>query len=352
VIDRQFLYPTKLQFPFDAVCGQIVRALEARAWKVPGFTVELREYGSGQQLLRHVSSIKSDQSALDLGQHDVRIEFGRPQGLLPEGRYNDCAAVNEIQLARRSLRVYEDESGPTYNVYVGDAWERDRSTWWTRPNTRLNKALRLCVKYSGWRPYAGRAGRLAWDKDGREYGPEGGEPETLDTHTIMEEFRSCLQDVVLPAIEAHPVADAPVVYEEPAVIPMPAGVGALFAYADGGARNWLYAEHTVVARFSLVPTPRVDTRAARQRDDRDPIHLDHETAQLGFLQRVPTYPRIGAAHVADAVREAWPRGAHEVVANPRHRARPLRAQLHESLAAATASSGGCVIRAARTGQAR
>jgi hypothetical protein len=153
---------------------------------------------------------------------------------LPEGRFNDCAAVNEIQLARRSLRVYEDESGPTYNVYVGDAWERDRSTWWTRPNARLNKEPRLCVKYSGWRPYAGRAGQLAWDKDGREYGPEGEEPQTLDTHAVMEEFRSYLQDVVLPAIEAYPVSEVPVVYEEPAVIPMPAGAGPFFAYADGG----------------------------------------------------------------------------------------------------------------------
>lgn len=231
---RQFLYPTKLQFPFDAVCGQIVRALEARAWKVPGLVVELREYGTGQQLLRHVSSIKSDQSAIDLGHHDVRIEFGRPQGLLPEGRFNDCAAVNEIQLARRSLRVYDDESGPTYNVYVGDAWERDRSTWWTRPNARLDKEPRLCVRYSGWRPYAGRASRLAWDKDGREYGPEGDEPQTLDTHVVMEEFRSYLQDVVLPAIEAYPVSGVPVVYEEPTVIPMPAGAGPFFAYADGG----------------------------------------------------------------------------------------------------------------------
>jgi hypothetical protein len=229
---RQFIYPTKLQFPFDAVCGQIVRALEARAWKVPGFTVELREYGSGQQLLQHVSTIRSDQSAIDLGHHDLKIEFGRPQGLLPEGRFNDCAAANEIQIPRRSLRVYEDESGPTYSIYVGDAWERDRFTWWTRPNARLNKDPRLCVRYSGWRPYAGRAGRLAWDKDGREYGPEGSEPETFDTHTVMEEFRSYLQDVVLPVIEAYPSAELPVVHEEPPPIPMPADFAPLFAYGE------------------------------------------------------------------------------------------------------------------------
>ena len=229
----QFLYPAKRQFPFDEVCEQIVRALEARAWKVPGFIVEFREYGSGAQKLRCVRKILSDQSAIDLGHHDVRIAFGRPQGTLPGGHFNNCAAVHDIQLARRSLHVYEDESGPTYNVYVGDAWEHDRWTWWTRPNARLNKEPRACVKYSGWRAYGGRAGHLAWDKDGREYGPEGEEPETLDTATVMEEFRVYLQDVVLPAIEAHPVAATPVVYDEPVPIPMSEGVGPFFAYGDG-----------------------------------------------------------------------------------------------------------------------
>lgn len=229
----QFLYPTKRQFPFDEICEQIVRALEARAWKVPGFVVEFREYGSGAQKLRCVRKILSDQSAIDLGHHDVRITFGRPQGLLPGGQLNDCAAVDEVQLARRSLHVYEDESGPTYNVYVGDGWERDRSTWWTRPNTRLNKEPRLCIKYSGRdRSRDVRAADLVWDKDGREYGPEGEEPQRFSTSAVMEEFRAYLHDVLLPVIEEYPVADAPHVFVEPSPIAMPVGVGPLFAYAE------------------------------------------------------------------------------------------------------------------------
>jgi len=230
----QFLYPTKRQFPFDEVCEQIVRALEARAWKVPGVVVEFCEYGSGAQKLRYVRKIQSAQSAIDLGHHDVRIKFGRPQDLLPGGQLNDCAAVDEVQLARRSLHVYEDESGPTYNVYVGDAWEQDRWTWWTRPNTCLDKEPRQCVAYSGRDRYRGvRAADLAWSKDYREYGPEGEDPQSFSTAAVMEEFRAYLHDVLLPAIEEYPVADELHVFVELPSITMPVGVGPFFTYAKG-----------------------------------------------------------------------------------------------------------------------
>ena len=232
---RQFLYPTGRQFPFDEVCARIVRALEARAFQVPGFVVELRDYGSGQQLLQCVSSIKSNPSAIDLGQHDVKIEFGRPQGRLPGGRWNNAAGVNAVQLPRRSLRVYEDESGPTYSVYVGDDWERDRSTWWTRLNARLHKDPRLCVHYAGAYPrYKGfRPALLAAVRDHREYEPEGAEPVEFDTATIMEEFRAYLTDVVLPAIEAWPVATPVEATPVEAPILMPDGFSTFYMYAEG-----------------------------------------------------------------------------------------------------------------------
>ena len=230
-VPMQFLYPKSRQFPFDEVAEQIVRALEARAWKVPGLSVEFDDYGSGAQKLRYVSSIRSDQSAIDLAHHDVMIGFGRLQGALPGGRWNDTAAVHEVRLPRRSLRVYEDESGPTYCIYVGDSWERDRSTWWSRPNARLNNEPRVCVKYSGRSPYNGRAPILAWDEDRREHGPEGEEPRSFRTNEVMEEVHAYLRDVVLPAIEAYPVV-APEIYAEPPPIPMPADFAPLFAYGE------------------------------------------------------------------------------------------------------------------------
>lgn len=238
----QFLYPTSRQFPFDAACEQIVRALELRGWTVPGLVVEFCDYGSGAQKLRYVSSITSDQSAIDLGQHDVSIEFGRPQGRLPCGRWNDTAAVQEIRIARRSLRVYADDSGPTYEIYVGPDWERDRSTWWSRPNQRLNKEPRSSVKYRGRSLWRGvRAAMLTWDQDNREYGPEGDEPQSFCTADVMEEVRIFLHDVVLAAIEAYPVTGVLPLPAELPPIPMPTGVGPFFAYG----------EHTDARRIAL-----------------------------------------------------------------------------------------------------
>ncbi|HSX23444.1 MAG TPA: hypothetical protein VLE97_11775, partial [Gaiellaceae bacterium] len=209
--------------------------LEARAFKVPGFSVELHHYGSGAQKLVYVASVKSDQSAIDLAHHDVSIRYGRPQGTLPGGRWNDTAAVSEVQIAKRSLHVYEDESGPTYEVYVGDDWEHDRSTWWTRPNARLNKEPRLCVRYSGRHHYRGmRASLLEPDGDYREYQPEGDEPRSFDTHAVMEQFRAYLHDVVLAAIEVYPPADVlPDVCADLDPVPFPSGLGPFFTYGEG-----------------------------------------------------------------------------------------------------------------------
>lgn len=229
----QFLYPKSRQFPFDAVSEQIVRALHARDWKVPGFTVAFRDYGSGAQKLRLVDSVTSDQSAIDLGQHDVKICFGRPQGRLPGGQWNDCAAVNEVRFGKRSLRVYEDESGPTLNVYVGDGWERDRATYWDRYNAKLDGGPRTCLRYSGQSSYRNsRASRLVAVDDHREYAPEGDEPRSYSTDKVMEEVRSYLQDV-LATVEAFPVADAVAdVCAEPPPIPFPSGVGPFFTYGE------------------------------------------------------------------------------------------------------------------------
>lgn len=230
----QFLYPKSRQFPFDATCEQIVRALQARNWKVPGFTVEFRDYGSGAQKLRCVDSIRSDQPAIDLAHHDVTINFGRCQARLPGGRWSDCAAANEIQLAKQILRVYPDESGPSYCIYVGADWEHDRATCWSRPNTRLHGEPRMCIKYSGRSQWLGmRAPILTWDEDGREYGPQGDDPRSFDTARVMEKFRDYLRDIVLTVIEAHPVAiTAEEVTIEPP-LPMPPSIGSLFTYGEG-----------------------------------------------------------------------------------------------------------------------
>jgi hypothetical protein len=229
----QFLYPKSRQFPFDEVCEQIVRALHARDWKVPGFKVSFRDYGSGAQKLRYVGGIVSDQSAIDLGMHDVEIRFGRPQDQLPGGRWNDVAAVDEVRIAKQALHVYNDESGPTLNVYVGDAWEQDRTAYWGRCNTRLDGLPRKCLRYSGQSGYRNaRAAILGAVEDHREYAPEGDEPQFYNTAEVMEEVRAYLQNV-LATVEAFPITDVVAdVCAEPPPIPFPSGVGPFFTYGE------------------------------------------------------------------------------------------------------------------------
>lgn len=265
----QFLYPTSRLFPFDESCEQIVRALQARNWKVPGLIVEFVNYGSGAQKLRYVRLIKSEQPAIESGQHDIVIEFGRPQAILPGRHWNDVAAVQAVQLTKRKLHVYPDESGPTYDVYVGANWEHDRATWWSSPNARLNGKPRVCVKYSG---KGLRAATLTWGQDAREYGPEGEEPRAFDTATVMEEFRVYLRDVVLLAIEGHPaiamVEEGPV--ELP--IPMPDGARAFFTYG----------------------TPRDERRIAIGKKDLSALELhDHYGLNHGNWRLAPMYIKHG-----------------------------------------------------------
>ena len=148
------------------------------------------------------------------------------------------------------LHVYEDESGPTFELYVGADWEADRKRFrWGSVNERLNKTPRKSLKYSGgWSTsYDG----YSYEKqrapylvpvgvgDYREYAPNQdgavGEPTHLKTADVMNDMRDYLRDVVLPAIEACPVPQDDITFDllaVPAEIPMPAGVGPLFAFAE------------------------------------------------------------------------------------------------------------------------
>lgn len=207
----QFLYPTSRQFPFDVICETIVRELEVRNWEVPGITVEFSEYGSGEQKFRHVQYIKGK---------DFKLWFCRKQCTMTDGRYNDIAAVTEIVIPKKEIRVYEDESGPTFYLYVGDNWARDREKFMngSKVNSKLNGEPRMYLEYKGaWSNparyiYPGqRPPLLVHNNDlGREYDPkdrgkwnwltwrrEPGDPTQFKTSEVMEEFTSYLEKEVL-----------------------------------------------------------------------------------------------------------------------------------------------------------
>ena len=220
----QFLYPTSRQFPFDAVCEQIVRALERRRWRAADLEISFDAYGSGAQKLRYVNCISSVL-------HDFEIRFCRDQGRLPGGAYNDIAATSSVRVPRLRLNIYSDESGPTLWTYVGDDWSRDRADFPGGIDAKLHGKPRRYLVYKGDRGYgAHRATRLVPCGDYREYEPEGEEPRSFDTAQVMQSVVTYLRDVALKAIESCPI---PTELEEPvddAPTPLPREHAPLFTY--------------------------------------------------------------------------------------------------------------------------
>ncbi len=253
-----FLYPKSRQFPFDEVCEQIVRALEERNWSVPGLIINFNVYGTGAQKYRLVQYIKGD---------SFKLHFGRPQTRM--GNWNDIAAVTEIVIPRQELHVYEDESGPTYYVYVGKDWDSDKEQFLngSKVNSKLNGKPRTYLKYKAgcdcrataevgfsatdfvdaWssrdaenlaalnHTHLGhRSPMLIHDNDlGREYEPKRGEAASYRTNDVFTEFAQWLKDNLLAQILAQPVPDEKVDFFREVVTPYVDTVGPIFCFGEG-----------------------------------------------------------------------------------------------------------------------
>lgn len=196
-VKPQFLYPQSRQFPFDEVAEKIVRALEKRNWKVPKVIVRFDVYGSGEAKYKLVREIIGE---------DFRLYFCRIQRTLPGNIWNDTAALHEIYIPKQNISVFDDESGPTYNLYVGQNWEEDKKWFMNsiKVNSKLRGEPRRYLRYSG-KAYNKRARELVADNDlGREYSPEGDEPKSFKLKDKFEEFTSWLEENVLKYILSFP----------------------------------------------------------------------------------------------------------------------------------------------------
>jgi len=185
----QFLYPYSRQFPFDEVAEKIVRAIEKRNWEVPGITIEFDTYGSGEAKYQMVRSIIGD---------NFKLYFCRTQRRLND-RWNDTAALCSVCIPKQILEVYEDESGPTYYLYVGNNWEDDKQWFMNsiKALSKLYKEPRRYLKYKG-NTYKRRTKELVADNDlDREYSPRGNEPVCINLEQKFNEFTAWLEEFVL-----------------------------------------------------------------------------------------------------------------------------------------------------------
>jgi len=248
----EFLYPRAREHAFDEVCEHIVRALEKRHFDVPGINVEFDVYGSGEQRMRMVRRITGQ---------NFSLYFSRSQGLLPEGTYNDTAAVNTVAIEGEQISVYEDHSGPSYYVYVGDDWERDRE-WFFRSSCLVNSKLygesRRYLKYSGsdetsrqvrfgyhryGNKYAETAKFLLHTNDmHREYEPGPHDKPFYVTHEVTERMAAQLK-IELKQIEETQERNEPFQFDEPVPVPV-----------EGCPEFWTFAEHRAAERIKTGQT--------------------------------------------------------------------------------------------------
>ena len=256
----QFLYPVSRQFPFDEVCEQIVRELEKRNWQVPGINVEFHEYGSGAQKFRLVSKIQG---------RDFRLRFHRCQFSISGGPWNDTAGISKINIPKMQLHVYEDESGPTFFLYVGNDYRQDRENFVNHPklHSKLDGEPRMYLRYEGGCcckniPGAGfsadrvimsilgkttgglshlvhthkgqRSPLLVQNNDmKREYDAEGDEPRFFLTDMMMDVFRQYLEADVLTMITSQPIpAERFDSCTTPEPVPIPDFAGTLFCFGS------------------------------------------------------------------------------------------------------------------------
>ncbi len=230
----QFLYPRSTQFPFDLACSAIVRELEKRNWQVPGISVSFHDYGSGDLKFRKVDTIKG---------LDFKIWFCRVQGRIEGSHWNDTAAATEIVIPEKELHVYEDESGPTFYLYVGKDWEADREKFMNgiKVNSKLCGDPRQYLMYKGSADRGGkytysnqRSPHLVHDDDiGREYSPVRSEPRHFNTDKVMMEFQGYLIDVVRKYIVSQPLPTEIIdVCASPEPIKFPDIIGPLFCFGE------------------------------------------------------------------------------------------------------------------------
>ena len=196
-VKPEFLYPHSRQFPFDEVAEKIVRELEKRNWNVPGITVKFDTYGSGEAKYKLVREINGE---------NFKLYFSRGQGRLNDTNWNDTAALHSVYIPKQIIEVYEDESGPTYYLYVGKNWEKDKKFFMNsiKVNSKLRGEPRRYLKYTG-NTYMSRATELVSYNDlGREYSPMGDEPRKINLEQKFKEFTSWLKEFVLDYILTFP----------------------------------------------------------------------------------------------------------------------------------------------------
>lgn len=191
------------RYPFDEVCVQILAELKKRNWKAPGVRVEFDSDGAVDSVFGGNFSIWYARGGKSLVGYAVQS--------------NEFPAL--ITIPNKCLEVSNDESGPTFYLYVGGDWRKDRKKFMfgKRFHTKYDGRPKFYLLYQGTcrcaempthnHSHDGKRTPLLWtDNDcHREYDPEGDEPTFFSTESVFWDFTQYLRDVVLSKIVHSPL---------------------------------------------------------------------------------------------------------------------------------------------------
>lgn len=197
------LIPHEELYPFDGIAKQIIMELQKRNWDIPGIDIGFDSYG-------HEGKYKLVEK-VDWSEGDVRLHFGRVQGILPDGVHNDTGGLSIIQIPEKQVEVYGDLGGPDLYTYVGQDWEKDRDLFRddVKVNAKSEGKPKIYLRYSG-RPVYGQGQKnvstdlYAANKPHTEYSPEGEERVQFKTSDVFNEVHDHMKKL-LEHIQRHPV---------------------------------------------------------------------------------------------------------------------------------------------------
>lgn len=211
----KFTHPSSTLYPTDAVCADIVRALELRNFDVPNVSVTFRVSGSGEAKIRTVKKIDGP---------NFSISFGR---------FFNLPEVESITIPKQRIELFEG-SGPYFSCYVGNDWGSDKDKF----------GILSALDEDTGIPYILYRGRAPDPFRGEKYSPSlrirenesfellaEGHPVHLDTDSVLEVFRAYLKEV-LDEIESLPVPERIDPWPEPDPIPVPDWLKTLYCHAD------------------------------------------------------------------------------------------------------------------------
>lgn len=118
--DALLFYPEGQQYPFDPTCREIVDQLQRLHWQAPGIKVDFWMSQGDSPRPIAVHGIEGT---------NFKLSFAFRGFQKASETESANKNIGTIDIPKRHLEIFDDFSGPTYSIYRGLSWERDRKSF-------------------------------------------------------------------------------------------------------------------------------------------------------------------------------------------------------------------------------